>query len=336
MHLSENASALLSESGWLEGLVREHHVQGCGIAVIREGSLILHRTCGIQSENGEMVEEDTLFECASLTKTLFAALAMKLLQQGFFSLDEPVVAQGGPVWSDDPGFSRITPRHCLTHSSGLPNWDDTPLPLLFNPGERFSYSGEGFFLLQRMIEARTGMTLDALMEQHFFHPLSMHPASVCWTPWIGAHFSKGFDREGRVCKTRDRRRTSGHAPEPNAAWSLYATAASYAAFLCALLKGNAGICPEMMEEMFSPQIQAGYGIAWGLGFGLSEEKPDLFWHWGDNAGFESLMVCDRKTGDGIVVLTNTDEGLMLCEDLVKHLTDLDAEKLLHAFITGAE
>ena len=70
--------------------------------------------------------------------------------------------------------------------------------------------------------------------------------------------------------------------------------------------------------------------------GLVRKHPDLQWHWGDNDGFKSLALWDNRTGDGLVVLTNSDNGLALCYDLAAELTDLDCVPAIAAFIETAE
>ena len=88
--------------------------------------------------------------------------------------------------------------------------------------------------------------------------------------------------------------------------------------------------------MGSVQNIADEAIAWGLGVGLVRKHPDLQWHWGDNDGFKSLALWDKRTGDGLVVLTNSDRGLSLCYDLAAQLTDADFLEDMAAFIETAE
>ena len=111
------------------------------------------------------MDSGTLFESASLTKTLFGTLVLRLAQEGRLDIDRPIMdtLQDTP-WSDDPRFVRITPRQCLCHACGLPNWEAKPMHMLFDPGQQYSYSGEGYFLTQRLVEQITEKDLNDVLE----------------------------------------------------------------------------------------------------------------------------------------------------------------------------
>ena len=88
--------------------------------------------------------------------------------------------------------------------------------------------------------------------------------------------------------------------------------------------------------MNAPQNVADDSVAWGLGVGLIRMEPSVRWHWGDNDGFKSLALWDQQTGDGLVAVTNSDNGLSLCYDLAAELTDADFLAPMAAFIASAE
>lgn len=310
-------------------------VPGCSLALIQAGDLAFSTACGIGGS--APVTEGTLFECASLTKPLFALLTLQLADKGLLLLDEPVADRlGGVPWSHDPGFSAITPRHILSHGSGLPDWHSRPMPMYFTPGTAYSYSGQGYYLLQHLVEKLTVRSLPDLFDAHLFAPLGMSRSAVFWTPTVGRAISAGFDAQGKPCRIRSCVDLTGNAPEPNAAWSLYSNAEDYARFICGLLRHRGGLSEDTYRQMSTPQNIANDTIAWGLGVGLVRKHPDLQWHWGDNDGFKSLALWDIRTGDGLVVTTNSDNGLSLCYDLAEELTDLDCLSDIAAFIETAE
>ena len=164
----------------------------------------------------------------------------------------------------------------------------------------------------------------------------MHRSAVLWTPGVGSAISPDFDAEGNPCRVRDCVDLTGNAPEPDAAWSLYSNAADYARFISGLLCSRGGLREDTYHQMGSVQSIADDDIAWGLGVGLIRKEPSVRWHWGDNDGFKSLALWDQQTGDGLVVTTNSDNGLSLCYDLAAELTDADFLAAMAAFIETAE
>jgi CubicO group peptidase (beta-lactamase class C family) len=84
---------------------------------------------------------------------------LKLVEQGKLGLDVPLTTYlPKPFIAADERLAKITARIVLSHRSGFPNWpaDDGSVSIYFTPGERFSYSGEGYVYLQRVVEQITG------------------------------------------------------------------------------------------------------------------------------------------------------------------------------------
>lgn len=329
------------ESGEIAGvilaLMEKHRVPGSSAAFIRRGEIVWSGAFGVRGDGGAPMTEGVLFECASLTKSLFALLAMQEADAGRLDIDAPIAPLiADTAWSDDPRFAKITPRHCLSHGCGLPNWQARPMDMLFEPGTDFSYSGEGYFLLQRLVEQIEGKDMARLFRERIFEPFGMESSFARWTPAVGAAFSAGFSKDGAVNKIRSGSRVSGNAPEPNAAWSLYSYAADYARFLCAMINNRGGLSQEAFGEMTRIQNPAGNGISWGLGFGIPETEPDVMWHWGDNTGFKSFAIWDKATGDGAAVTTNSDNGMAFYMELLKRATDGAFYDDIARFINSAE
>ena len=152
---------------------------GLSIAALDRGTLAWHKTVGVaDAQTQAPLDADTLFEGASTSKPVFAYAVLQLAERGLLELDRPLALYHRPPYLPaDARLDRITARHVLTHTSGLPNWSeegkpDTFLPT-FEPGERMVYSGEGFFWLQLVVEKLTGKGLDALMRTQLFEPAGM-------------------------------------------------------------------------------------------------------------------------------------------------------------------
>ncbi len=137
----------------------------------------------------EVMTEDTLFDVASITKVMAgASAAMLCIERGFFKLDDPV-SQHLPEFSGE-GCEKITLRHLLLHTSGLPiNLNPKTQPftthdeavsqicgtkLLFEPGSQFAYSSVGAMLLGGVIERVTGRKFDEFCTTEIFRPLRMN------------------------------------------------------------------------------------------------------------------------------------------------------------------
>ena len=101
----------------------------------------------------------TVFAAASVSKTVFAYAVMQLCDRGVLALDTPLTRYTPHrILDADPRLDLITARHVLSHTSGLPNFRNgaAPLPIHFTPGERFQYSGEGYWYLQSVVTHLTG------------------------------------------------------------------------------------------------------------------------------------------------------------------------------------
>lgn len=229
----------------LTTLAARHHVCAAALAAIRERKLVSVETAsGCTPE--QAVHPDSMFQVASLSKPVFAYAVLKLVEQGKLALDAPVVSylpQGyrhrfDPLKPEpaalvtDPRLSAITVRMALNHTSGLPNWASGPLPLDGAPGAAWRYSGEGYMLLQRAVEAVSGQPLDAFMRAQVFAPLGMQHSGFVWHRDMAGRLLPGTKANGKP-------RSTLQLTEASAAFTLYSTAADLGKFLAAVLGDNA-------------------------------------------------------------------------------------------------
>src|SRR5499426_3611769 len=157
-------------------LMKDGDVPGLSIALLRDAELVWRHGFGVKNtKTNEPVADDTVFEAASLSKPVFAYAVLKLLDAGKFDLDKPLnqYLPGNYDVGEDQRLSQITARHVLSHTPGFPNWrpQGGALKIHFTPGERFSYSGEGFVYLSKVIERVTGEKFNEFMKRMVFDPL---------------------------------------------------------------------------------------------------------------------------------------------------------------------
>jgi CubicO group peptidase (beta-lactamase class C family) len=170
----------------LPRLMRIAGVPGVAIAVVDDRKLAWSGAFGVRNIlTRDPVREDTLFEAASMTKPVFAYVVMRLADEKRLDLDTPLVAYRRPEnLGNDPNLERITARHVLEHSSGLPNWASAPLVTSAPPGSRYTYSGEAFIWLQLVVEKIMGAGLGSVMQDKLFVPAGMSHSSFGWDETI--------------------------------------------------------------------------------------------------------------------------------------------------------
>lgn len=300
-------------------------VPGLAIATLKDCSVDTIETFGVADvQAGHAVTETTLFEAASLSKQVFAYLYLRAVDRGVVSLDEPLAKKFDyPRASQEQEYATLTARHILIHRSGLPNWareDEAtgkrgPLKFKREPGAAFTYSGEGFQMLQAYLEARTGSTLETLFAEALAQDM---PMSAFWpTVPPGVAVANGYRADGTVNLERPL--------EEHDALSLRTVVTDYARFAERLCRGT-GLSKEVWSEMLRPQSPApaplwrrvfaptDAEVSWGAGLGvLQAEGRQIHFQWGDNGVFKNLLAFDRETGAGFVYFTNGENGLELME-----------------------
>jgi CubicO group peptidase (beta-lactamase class C family) len=297
-------------------------IPGLSMAVIQNGEIYWSGAFGVRSrETNEPVDENTIFEAASLTKTITAAAALKLVERDVLELDTPLHEYlPYPRLAGDERYKKITVRHVLTHTTGLPNWGNK---LLREPGERYGYSGEGFLYLGRTIGKLTGMTLEEFAQQEIFEPLGMSRTSYVWNELYAATGASGHDRHGFTNPLRQR-------TDPNGGASLITTANDYATFLCAILNDQV-LKPETIEMMLTPHVKVmsrreegklDEHVSWGFGWGIQPGNTENgFWHWGDNGDLRAFTVSYKKRKEGLIFFANSENLFMVAESLIRLVID---------------
>lgn len=306
----------------LERLAKKNNICNVAIAVIKN-----RRIDSVSSATGcqpiPTHNSDSIFQAASLSKPVFAFAVLNLVEQGKLELDTPVVKylpQGYwhrsnpfetklPFKEDlvsDPRIQAVTARMILNHTSGLPNWAFEPLSFESTPGAEWHYSGEGYALLQRAVEAITGKPLDQLMSEQILKPLGMNHSEYVWKQQFNQNIAPGFSSDGAKIKP-------WNFENPIAAATLYTSAEDYAEFVVAVLND----APLLKQIEVTPvTVDASLNLSWGLGWGIETSKNEHFlWHWGNNPGYRAFVMASVQSGDGIIIFTNSDNGLALAEPI---------------------
>ena len=309
-------------------LLQEADVPGLSIALVRDGKLVWVGAFGVtNADTKKAVTVNTVFEAASLSKPVFAYAVLKLVDEGRLNLDTPLNKYLGNNYDvvNDDRINLITARHVLSHTSGFPNWrgmDGTQNLLIhFQPGEKFSYSGEGMVYLSKVVEKITGMRFEDFMQQYALRPLGMTSSSYVWRNQYDTLKAYRHDVVGKLSGRNqpDSGREDTLHEAGNAAASLCTTAGDYAKFVIAVLNGT-GLKKETREQMLTAQTlvsEKSPHLAWGLGIGL-EIMPDgkYFWHWGDNGDAKAYVTASVSGKNAVLYFADGSNGLSFTQEIL--------------------
>lgn len=318
---------------FLDQKMKALQMPGLSIAVINDGQIVYERYLGVSNvASARPVDAQTIFEAASLTKPLFAYFVFRMVEKGIIDLDTPLYQYlPNPELDHDDRYRRITARHVLSHTAALPNWRYMTnkmmyLEMIDEPGQRFSYSGEGYeYLANAIVHRRSGTLVDLedLLQQEVLRPLGMRQSGFVWNEYMDQH------------------KAYGHAMPnlPNNRWEpllarvsggLHSNARDFAAFIIALMEEE-GLRTGSFTEMLQPavflseedDIRKTYGVeAWTLGFARQVTEHGIkYSHGGNNGDFQSYFEFYKDEGIGYVYMTNSNKGDALNVELNKLLTD---------------
>jgi len=304
------------------------HIKGISIAIINDGKVVYAQTKGIADlYKGTMLSSNSIFEAASMGKPLFASFVMLLVEKKVLSLDTPLYKYlPYPDIAYDDRYKLITARMVLDHTTGFPNWrENDTLKIMFTPGSKFSYSGEGFEYLAKVVEHLTNCTpynFDSLFQKEVGIPLKMEHSGYSMTKYIANNLASGHEGDVIVYEPSDK-----YAFHP--AGGLYSYPPDYANFLIAMIN-NTLLSKQSEDEMLKPQIalsdsdnqRKSNGVtAWGLGFSI---KPtpygNVYMHGGNNWGYTSASLFNKEKKFGYVFFTNTDQCNGLKKSIDRFLT----------------
>lgn len=323
-------------------LMRAANVPGLALALIDENGIQYLKTYGFASIDKQLpLKTDTVMYGASLTKAAFAYMVMTLVDDGLVGLDVPIedyLPKPLPEYEDytdltnDPRWREWTLRTLLSHTSGLPNWrwfsDDQKLEILFEPGSRYAYSGEGIQIAQHTLEQGLGLDTNELMQERVFDRFNMVRTSMLWREDFRSNFARGYSETGE---------NLGHnlRKSVRAAGSMDTTISDYASFLVGVLQGE-GISTQSRSEMLGPQVAVtaknqfptqfpedtdanrDIALSYGLGWGVFESNfGRAYFKEGHDDGTNNYALCLDEAKRCILILSNSSNG----ESMFLYLVD---------------
>jgi len=323
---------------WVAEARQRWNVPGIAVGVLGAGEPVAVGD-GVASLDGEEpIAPETVFRIASISKPFTATLAMTLVQDGLLVLDEP--PPGAPV--------DATLRQLLSHQGGLAcEWhepidrfgededallellDGEPERLPVGPGELYSYSNVGYWLVGAAIARVCGTSFEEAVRASVLEPLALHATS--YEPKGAAHghnqVEPGADEHRALEDMYPRvRRPSG---------GLWSSVADLLRFAEHHLGGPGPLSEDSRAEMQTSQIEMG-SESYGLGWDLYESRGRrIVEHPGSVAGFQSLLRLVPAESVAFAGLTNSSRGLAALRDVLEKLR-LDREEAHDVTLSAGE
>ncbi len=325
----------------LAGLMKLFNDPGLSVAVIDGYKIAWTKTYGTTELGGTApVTTKTLFQAGSISKPVAATGMLALVQAGKLSLAEDVNIKLKTWKVPENEFTKeqkVTLRRLASHTAGLtvhgfPGYDvDEKLPTLvqiFNgdrpantppirvdlvPGTKERYSGGGITIEQQLMMDVSGKPFPVLMKETVLDKIGMtnssyeQPLPAAWAERTAV----GTRGSGKSIHGK------WHVYPEMAAAGLWTTPTDLAKFAIEIALSRQGKSKKVLsqkttQEMLTPVLEAA-----GLGFFLVKDHPGEFGHNGADEGFQALLVMNWETGQGVAIMANSDNGIMIANELLR-------------------
>ena len=333
----------------IEYLKKTANVSGIAISVFNDNKPIFSKTYGLANVQKNIpLQQSSVMYGASFAKMVFAYIAIQYVEEKVIDLDKPLVEylskplpdykingwrKGYHDLKDDERYKKITARMCLTHTTGFPNWRwfeaDKKLKFKFDPGTRYSYSGEGLYLLQFVIEQLTGKDYETISQERVFKLLGMTNTSQVWQARFDTNICYGHNAKGEPY-------TLMKWKEASAGGSMSTTLEDFTKFYTALISGK-GLSKKSFKAMTNTQvriksksqfgplakidstdndsIQLGYGLGVGV---FKTPYGRAFFKEGHDEGWGHYSICFPDKKIAMVIMTNNDNGESIFKELLAY------------------
>ena len=342
---------ILSESRYynIEDRMLHYQIPGFSMALIKNGDVVASKGYGYaRKEDQILVDTNTIFQVGSISKTITALVILKLRDSGKVDLDINV-DQYLKTWELPTNkFTRtksITLRNLLNHTSGMNNdnskgfTEEESLPSLLDmldgksiakaasidtfPGSYYKYSNIGYAILQVIIEDLTNEKFEDIAQRMIFDPLDMSNSTfkTIYPSNSNTQYCYSYDKNGKPQKGY------WNYLVPKTSGDLKTTALDLAKMCIAiqesLLTDHGFISMATAKEMMA-------GNTYGLGLEIEGTDRDFrFTHSGRVSGFFAYMTYYPNRGEGAVILTNSDNGGELFQEILRGLSELNTWDILH-------
>lgn len=320
--LSVNADTTIKKEDidkFVTNYIDSNGLPGAAIVIVKDGKIIYKKGYGHDSE-GKPLTNRSLMRIGSASKPFTAFSVLQLVDEGKINLDDPVIKYLPELTMNDSRLQKVTIRHLLSHTSGIPNpiivspantlksgidrlhdWK-----LKSQPGEKYFYSNANYWILARLVEVTSGMDFQQYLKEKVFLPLGMYDTmsvlnssdsvkglsqgyvSMYGTaiPW--SELEQMFAGAGGIISTAD----------DMGKWlSMHTNDGKNA-------NGEKLLSKSLLEESYSPQPGSPrYGLGWSLS--SQNSKPQRISHSGMLSTIQAQQDIVPSTGYAVGVMLNS-------------------------------
>jgi CubicO group peptidase (beta-lactamase class C family) len=323
-----------------------HKVPGVSIAVINEGKIEWAKGYGVlETAGSNAVTTETLFQAASISKPVTAMASLALVEQGKLNLDENVNSKLTSWHVPDNEFTKsekVTLRRILSHSAGItvhgfpgyaadekvptltqvldgekPAANTDPIRVDILPGKQLRYSGGGYTVLQQLMIDVTGKPFPDLLQEVVLGKIGMTHSTFAQPlrRELEGIAATGHRPGGEAIKGR------WHTYPEMAAAGLWTTPSDLALFAIELMESAQGKSSKVLSPKMARQMLTKESGSYGLGISVGDiQGTTKFSHGGGNEGFTCILVAYVETGQGAIVMTNSDNGPRLFNEILRAIS----------------
>jgi CubicO group peptidase (beta-lactamase class C family) len=320
--LSVNADTIIEKEAideFVTNYIKHNGLPGASIVIVKDGKVIYEKGYGHDSE-GKPLTEKSLMRIGSVSKSFTAFSVLQLVDEEKINLDDPVVKYLPELTMDDSRLQKVTIRHLLSHTSGIPSPTIVPpantvkagverlhdWKLNWHPGDKYLYSNPNYWILARLVEVISGMEFPQYLKQNIFSPLEMEDTL--------STINSGDPVKGL---------SQGHITAYGTAlpWSeleqmfagsggVISTAADMGKWLSMHtnegknVNGERLLSKSLLEESYSPQPGSSkYGLGWSLS--SPNVKPARISHSGALSTIQAQQDIVPSSGYAVAVMLNS-------------------------------
>lgn len=331
--LATSARSPDSLDAYIRAQMAMRKIPGLSLAIVDKGRIVYAKGYGVTAPGGKVpVSNETLFLAGSISKSVAAVGALKLVEAGTLSLDGNVNDKLTTWKVPDNGFTgteKVTLRRILSHTAGLtvhgfggyevgtpvptltqildgtPPANSPPVRVDTTPDARWRYSGGGYTVMQLMMDDVTGQPFDQWMATNVIEPFGMtrssfaQPPSIAMAPATASgQYAPGTPVPGRW-----------HLYPEMAAAGLWTTATDLGKFIIAIQQANAGTANPVISQSMTRQMLTNVKNDDGLGVFLDSSSGSLlFFHGGRDEGFDAYMGGYAEGGQGVAIMINANDN----------------------------